>query len=113
MTISVPAPSQRSQRPPGTLNEKWRAVTLFFLASGVAAKALRILRAVQEQVSLNGSVIFNGFARVKLKAEILACVFQNLAIAIIVELDPTINGIFRDALALVDQAPDDSLAHHA
>ena len=42
LTVSIPAPSQRSQRPPGTLNEKCRAVNLRLRASGVAANASRM-----------------------------------------------------------------------
>jgi hypothetical protein len=41
-TVTVPSPSQTSQRPPGTLKEKLPAVKPRRLASGWAAKSARM-----------------------------------------------------------------------
>jgi hypothetical protein len=50
---------------------------------------------------------------VELEAKILARVLHDLAVVVAVELDPAVDGEFGDALALVHEAADDGLAHHA
>ena len=80
---------------------------------GEVAAELRAVGAVQKQVALDGRVILDGFGRVELEAKILARVLHDLAVVVAVELDPAIDGEFGDALALVHEAADDGLAHHA
>ncbi len=77
------------------------------------AAELRTVRAIQQEVALNRCVILDGFGRVELEAVIFARVFQNLAVVVDVEFDPTVHGVFRDALAFIDQAADDRLSHHS
>ena len=80
---------------------------------GIVAAELWAVGAVQKQVALGGSEFLDGFGRVELEAKIHPRVLHDLAVVTAVELDPAVDGEFGDALALVHEAADDGLAHHA